>query len=577
MQLIRVYFLHIRKPYGICRSCTQSVFWGRDRVASHKRGTCKTASSEEKEFFSTLKKGKEVEVIVKQKEPEPSQEPVVGIVTRSKSRDMQTMSVPVASTSKNTMVKYTDRLTGKDIDELDQLFAQFMFRCAISFRVADSKSLQAFIKKLRPAYTVPSAYRLRTSLLDCTYNEMKAKTDAFLRDASYYTMISDGWTNIKGEHLVNFMIQVPGKGPFFYKAIDTSSVVMSAEAVAAMIIDVAQEIGTQKWAALLTDNAPVMRKAWKIIMDAYPLVFANGCGAHVGNLLMKRICDDDNQSDLLQKCIKIVKFINNHVRLHCQFQECQRLFGIKSGLTMPEPTRFYTQFTCSKNVLINKKAIVCLFEDYESIVDSFGKKDTRDTIKDIVLDYIFWKDLKILNEDILEPIVKFISRLESDDSKLDHVYDHFLMLRSHFTEIKSISTSLKATILDEIKYYWGFLHTEAMGFAFVLNPKNLNRLDLMDGDDYEETVDRLEIYLKKYFITNSSPEEAEQAVKEMRQYFVMYAESSDSKKVNLTVSPFIFMFKTTFFLCRNDCYHMKHPGFGLWLEETGLSVLQRWH
>lgn len=537
MELIRGYFLPIRKPYGTCRSCNQSVFWGRDRVASHKRGTCKNVSSEERDLFSTLKKGKEVEIIVQQKVPESCQAPVVGVLTRSKSRDMNvaTMSVPVASTSNYTMEKYTDKLSGKDIAELDQLFAQFMFRCALSFRVADSKSLQAFIKKLRPAYTVPSAYRLRTTLLDYTYNEMKAKTDKFMEDASFYTMISDGWTNIKGEHLVNFMIQVPGKGPFFYKSIDTSSIVMSAEAVATMIIDVAKEIGTQKWAALLTDNAPVMRKAWKIINNAYPLVFANGCGGHVGNLLMKRICDDENQSELLQKCIKIVKFINNHVRLHTQFQECQRLFAIKSGLTMPTPTRFNTQSTCSKNVLINKKAIMCLFEDYEDIVDSFGKQDARDALKDIVMDHLFWKELKILNEDIFEPIVRFISRLESNDSKLDHVYDQFIMLRSHFTDIKSILTSLKTTILEEIQHYWRFLHTEAMGFAFVLNPKNLNRLDLMDGDDYEETVDQLEIYLKKYFIANSSPEEAEQAVKEMRQYFVMYAESSESKKVKVKV------------------------------------------
>lgn len=86
---------------------------------------------------------------------------------------------------------------------------------------------------------------------------------------------------------------------------------MSAEAVAALlqltltIIDVAQEIGTRKWAALLTDNAPVIKKAWKIIMDAYSIPVSI-CE------WMRSACRepfDDNQSDLLRKCIKIVKFI----------------------------------------------------------------------------------------------------------------------------------------------------------------------------------------------------------------------------------------------------------------------------
>lgn len=141
---------------------------------------------------------------------------------------------------------------------------------------------------------------------------MKEKLNDILEETNNFTLISDGWTNIKGHHLVNFVVHVTGQSPMFFKCVDTTSLEMNSENIAKIIIDTAKEIGTDKWASLITDNAPNMQKAWRIIEKEYPLVFCNGCSAHVGNLIIKRICSEESTKILIDKCIALVKFINNH-------------------------------------------------------------------------------------------------------------------------------------------------------------------------------------------------------------------------------------------------------------------------
>lgn len=81
--------------------------------------------------------------------------------------------------------------------KLDQLCAKFMYRCVLSFKVADSHVFNKFLKRLKPAYDPPSTQRIRTTLLDFifNYNELQKKVDWFFADASSYTLISDGRAN----------------------------------------------------------------------------------------------------------------------------------------------------------------------------------------------------------------------------------------------------------------------------------------------------------------------------------------------------------------------------------------------
>lgn len=67
-----------------------------------------------------------------------------------------------------------------------------------------------------------------------------------------------------------------------------------------------------KYVAVITDNTPNMRGAWKIIEREHPLVFDNGRAAHVMNLLIKDICNMAEFRDTLADAMAVIKFVRNH-------------------------------------------------------------------------------------------------------------------------------------------------------------------------------------------------------------------------------------------------------------------------
>ena len=105
-----------------------------------------------------------------------------------------------------------------------------------------------------------------------------------------YSLVTDGWSNLRNDHLVNYVLLIPNQKPFFLKSISTAGMPQTADRVAKDIIDVIVDLGAKKCVSVVTDNASNMRGAWNIIEKEYPKIYCNGCGAHVVNLLIKDIC-----------------------------------------------------------------------------------------------------------------------------------------------------------------------------------------------------------------------------------------------------------------------------------------------
>ena len=65
-------------------------------------------------------------------------------------------------------------------------------------------------------------------------------------------------------------------------------------------------MGAEKLVFVITDNANCKKKALDLIEEKYPKRFGNGCAAHTMNLLIKDICDIDQNSETMKKGIKLV-------------------------------------------------------------------------------------------------------------------------------------------------------------------------------------------------------------------------------------------------------------------------------
>jgi hypothetical protein len=97
-------------------------------------------------------------------------------------------------------------------------------------------------------------------LLDQEYDALFTVGKNMLASAKMYSLTTDGWSNLRQDHLVNFVLIVPGQKPFFYRSIDTKGVPQSSSNIASQIIAIIEEIGnSDRLVSILTDNAANMR------------------------------------------------------------------------------------------------------------------------------------------------------------------------------------------------------------------------------------------------------------------------------------------------------------------------------
>lgn len=296
-----------------------------------------------------------------------------------------------------------------------------------------------------------------------------------LENASGLTLTSDGWSNIRGEHLVNFVIKAPGHKPLFYKCINTSGTPQTSEAVAAEIIAVINEIGAHKFGAVITDNAAVMRRAWEIIERTFPHISANGCSAHVMNLFIKDVMDIGANKQIASNASKIIKFINNHHMVNAKFEEIRRELSVNHKLTLPVATRWYSHFNSFNDLLNAKYALIKLVDSEASIGDISPRDKTKEVIS-LIKNNSFWDGLMNVTK-ILEYPSKIIGKFERDDSMLNLIYYYFGQLYKSFED--------RPQIQELVKKRWDFVMTDSIGIAYMLTPSNALHNFYIDEDQLD--------------------------------------------------------------------------------------------
>ncbi|KAG5674167.1 hypothetical protein PVAND_004150 [Polypedilum vanderplanki] len=428
---------------GHCKQCSAAVLWSRERIASHKRKSCPVPLTENEKDLFAIKKIR---------------------------RDEQELTF----NSNEPIVQNIQLLDADKKDKIDKAFSHFFFRTGISFRVADSDAFRKLIKELNPLYheVLPNSSKLCTQMLQNEHSKLRDVLDKLLENASELTLTSDGWSNIRGEHLVNFIIQAPNHKPIFYKTINTSGITQTSEAISNEITNVILEVGEKKFCALITDNAVVMRGAWKLIESRFPHISANGCAAHVMNLLIKDIMDISIYKQVATSAGKIIKFINNHHNVLAKFEEIKNDIGVTHKLSLPVTTRWYSHYI-SINDLINAKYACIKLVDTEPTIADITPKDKSKEVINLIRNNVFWEKAILLAK-ILEYPTKIIGIFENDSSTLDKVYHYFGELYKHFEH--------DIVIQQLVKKRWDFIMTESIGISYMLSPASVLNNFYIDDD-----------------------------------------------------------------------------------------------
>lgn len=190
---------------------------------------------------------------------------------------------------------------------------RFFFENGIPFNVADSpsfinmcRSIGNYGRALKP----PTPYELSSWIL----KEEEKTTKAFVEEVKKtwahtgVSILSDGWKDIRGRQLINFLVNNP-HGTVFLKSVDASDAIKDATLMFKLLDEVVEEVGEDLVIQVVTDNASNYKAARRMLMEKRPRMWWTPCAAHCIDLMLEKLGELPQHKNALTKAKKVITII----------------------------------------------------------------------------------------------------------------------------------------------------------------------------------------------------------------------------------------------------------------------------
>jgi hypothetical protein len=132
--------------------------------------------------------------------------------------------------------------------------------------------------------------------------------------------MSDGWTNTKPYHLINFLANSPAE-TYFLGSVDASSDVANINMLVDLLEKQIDKIGKEHVVQIVTDNASNYKAAGRELMKRIPHLFWTPCATHCLNLLLEDIGKINEFNTCINMAKKLSRFLYKHGQLHNLMRE----------------------------------------------------------------------------------------------------------------------------------------------------------------------------------------------------------------------------------------------------------------
>lgn len=359
----------------------------------------------------------------------------------------------------------------------------------VSFNIANSKEFKdivSLVQKIRVhnpgvEYESPSAFQISNRLLDELYVEKKNEIQSIIAKSPMAAMTSDGLTNIRHEHMLNFLIKIPNEKPIYYKTITTNGEVQDGSRVAIEMKTVMDEIGDEKIGIVITDNAPVMKSALSKLEEENPLLTSYGCACHVVNLLVKDLMKKTDYEKLVKEAESIVSFVNNHHRVFHLFKSMMSSENVSRKLFMHVKTRWFSLFNFLQALKDSKALLKRLVQENQHELSTIAPRDKSRKIVSLIKNVNFWKQLdKVVHE--IEYPSKLIGKLEANDATCEIVHECFLDLFNHYLNNQPQNQRARDLVVSR----YNFIVNDHLRAAYMLNHGEVMRsMSYLPGEEFK--------------------------------------------------------------------------------------------
>ena len=325
----------------------------RMRLVRHLSGSCKQANSE---VVESVKQILDDQMTSRNKSSIVAWSRGVASDTRS-SWSHSDSSMPTKRLTK--LDKFIDTVTPTQQSKIKEALAQWIFSSGQPFSVTESAEFEDFIKAVRPGLKLPKRKEISNELLDKQYNTMQRKQKDFIQSYNNkFTLISDGWTNQRGEPIINYTLVSADGHSFFHSSDPSGEECHTASYLAEKLEEVIEDVGRDKIVAICTDSAANMKAALNILQKSYPEIYMVRCHSHQLNLIIGEILKEEPMRTVLSQAVAVNRWYRNHHFPNARLKAVQKqLYGKEIALSVPCPTRWQSNLDCVQSLLSSKTAL----------------------------------------------------------------------------------------------------------------------------------------------------------------------------------------------------------------------------
>ncbi|KAI2507919.1 transposase [Fragilaria crotonensis] len=371
--------------------------------------------------------------------------------------------------------------------------AMHFFATGAAFQQVEEYHLAKAIAVLRPdSNLLPDRKKLATELLNTCYTDIKKGVDARMCKTTV-CITSDGWSNVKGDPIVNCMATSPDFTYFLESVSTAGQQGHSAVWIAGDIERVITLHPNTTFAGAVTDNTSANRNAWAILSTKFPSMFFQGCCPHGLHLIVKDIFGAsktkkrgeaaatfpdgypfEEMFDFVDGVKALVNFFIHHHQVKAQLMEAQQSAGVRA-LSRSAPTRWGTIQDMCQTVLDSERLIHAITAARDFVSGSTKQKADRMRLKDLVGNENF---VGLLQKALalLSPIDALIVKYQADNVPISEVTpDSFAIVQAYYELERQgvISETECQYVKCRCRSRFEFLYGNAHGIAYLLDPRFL--------------------------------------------------------------------------------------------------------
>jgi len=222
----------------------------------------------------------------------------------------------------------------------------------------------------------------------------------------------DGWTDLTGKSLWNFILHTSDGKDILWRIQDLSNQSHTGEYLAEKIEEILNDIGIQRFAAIVTDAGSNINLARQIITQKFPHILNIRCIAHCLNLITKDFVKHAFATRILNWSNVVTAYFKKSHLPHKFLEDKIKEKNIKGGGLK---TYIHTRWTTAYEMLQS----ICRLETcLKEVINENPNVITNENVKNIIMRKRgYFQDVQDLAA-IIKPIRDLIIQLEGQEANL---------------------------------------------------------------------------------------------------------------------------------------------------------------